>query len=37
MTVAGVIVTSEPLVTPLVESSAVPVVPFADLTLKSYT
>lgn len=33
-TVAGVIVTSEPLVTPLVESSAVPVVPFADLTLE---
>ncbi|WP_448060805.1 hypothetical protein [Cellulomonas hominis] len=31
--VAGVIVTSEPLVTPLVASSAVPVIPFADLDL----
>lgn len=31
--VAGVIVTSEPLVTPLVESSKIPVIPFADLDL----
>lgn len=32
-TVAGVIVTSDPLVTPLVASSIVPVIPFADLNL----
>ncbi len=31
--VAGVIVTSEPLVTPLVASSTIPVIPFADLDL----
>jgi hypothetical protein len=31
--VVGVIVTSEPLVTPLVASSTIPVIPFADLDL----
>lgn len=31
--VAGVIVTSDPLVTPLVTSSTIPIIPFADLTL----
>ena len=31
--VVGVIVTSDPLVTPLVASSAIPVIPFADLDL----
>lgn len=32
-TVVGVIVTSDPLVTPLVASSSIPIIPFADLDL----